>query len=105
MLTLEIPVVTVHGESSRVIARIREPDSVEFWYAEILHGVVPRPWLVAWVTALAPRQLARFGGVVLSAGSFGEVLLSIPPEVIDHRLADGVLEKVLRDGGNRVPFA
>jgi hypothetical protein len=105
VLSLEIPVVTVHGEASRVIARIKEPDSVEFWYAEIRHGVVPRHWLNAWVTALAPRQLARFGGVVLSTGPFGDVLLSIPPEVIDHPLADSDLEKVLRGGGNRIPFA
>lgn len=41
VLTLEIPVVTFHGETSRVLVRVKEPDSVEFWYAEILHGVIP----------------------------------------------------------------
>lgn len=105
MLSLEIPVVTVHGEASRVIARISEPGSVEFWYAEIRHGVIALPRLNAWVTALAARQPARFGGVVLSTGPSGEILLSIPPEVIDHPLAGMDLEKVLRSGDNRIPFA
>lgn len=105
MLSIEIPVVTVHGEASRVRARVKDSDAVEFWYAEIRHGVVPVRWLNAWVTALAPRSSARFGGVVLSSGPSGEVLLSIPPEVIDHPLAPGDLDQVLRNGGNRIPFA
>jgi len=105
VLTVEIPIVTVHGEISRVTARVKEPDAVEIWYAEIRHGVIPLPWLNAWVTSLAPRSLARFGGVLLSTGPLGGVLLSIPPEVIDHALDAGHLDQVLRGGGNRIPFA
>ncbi|MBT0769929.1 hypothetical protein KIH74_13410 [Kineosporia sp. J2-2] len=86
MLSVRIAVVTVHGERTQVLARVKEPDLVEFWYAEILHGTIPLPWLGAWVTSLAPGSPARFDGVVLSSGPRGEVLLSIPPEIIDHPL-------------------
>ncbi len=83
-----------------MVVRLQEPDAVEFWYAEIRHGVVPIPWLNAWVTQLTPRMPGRFGGVVLSAGPSGEVLLSIPPEIIDHAVATADLA-ALRSAGRR----
>ncbi|GAA3640723.1 hypothetical protein GCM10022223_69930 [Kineosporia mesophila] len=93
---LDLAVTTTHGEASRVRARVKEPDSVEFWYAEILHGVVPRPWLHAWANSRPPRAATRFDGVVFSSGSVGQVLLSIPPEVVDHVLTDDEVKLLLR---------
>lgn len=95
VLSLELPVVTVHGEACQVVVRVKACESVEFWYAEILHGVIPMVWLNAWVTALAPSAPGRFDGVVLSTGSHGRVLLSIPPEIIDHPMPTEDLHKLL----------
>ncbi|GAB6903251.1 hypothetical protein [Kineosporia succinea] len=92
---VDLTTTTVHGEAGRVLALLKEPDSIEFWYAEILHGVVPRPWLNAWVTSRSARSPARFGGVLLSAGPFGEILLSIPPEIIDHPLSEDEVVRLL----------
>ncbi|GLY31897.1 hypothetical protein [Kineosporia sp. NBRC 101731] len=93
---IDLAVMTTHGEASHVRARVKEPDSVEFWYAEILHGVVPRPWLHAWATSRPPRAVTRFDGVVLSSGPLGQVLLSIPPEVVDHALTDDEVGLLLK---------
>lgn len=95
VLNIELPVVTFHGEASRVLVRVKKPDSVEFWYAEIRHGVIPLPWLSAWLTSRSARPPARFEGVVLSIGQKGEVLLSIPPEIIDHPMPPPELERIL----------
>ncbi|GAB3277617.1 hypothetical protein [Kineosporia babensis] len=95
MLSLEIPVVTVHGEASRVLVRVAESKAVEFWYAEIRHGVIPLRWLHAWVDQLTARAPGRFGGVVLTTGPAGGVLLSIAPEIIDLPLAAADLDALL----------
>lgn len=95
MLTVEIPVITTHGEAARVLVRVKEPDSAEVWYAEILHGVIPLAWLAAWASSLAPKVSRRFDGVVLSGGPDGQVLLSVPPEIIDRPLAAADLARLL----------
>lgn len=95
VMKVEMAVVTVYGEVSSVLARVKELESVEFWYADILHGAVPLSWLHAWVTALAPSSPGRFGGVVLSTGHDGQVLLSIPPEIIDHPVPPDSLCRLL----------
>lgn len=47
------------------------------------------------MTSLVAGPPGRFDGVVLSTGASGEVLLSIPPEVIDHPLAADDLKQLL----------